>query len=85
MYNSGDNRLGPAGHGFTGYDIVGEFLKAILPAEDPCEQSPAKSGAKLSSVRNFIRNLRNSGPDESSRQNADTAPIYSSPSAQHNC
>ncbi len=84
MYNSGDNRLGPAGHGFTGYDIVGEFLKAIMPKEDAGEQSHVKS-AKLSTVRSFIHGLRRNRPPVPARQTpAETGRIYTKPTAQHN-
>ncbi len=54
MYNAGDNRLSPAGHEITGYEMVVEILKLIAPADD----SGKHSGSVLTPAHNLLRRLR---------------------------
>lgn len=70
MYNSGDNRLGPAGYGIVGYEMVLEMIRTIAPAD----RVDAQSASRLSPVRNFSRKLRGLSQRQPSNSTTATDP-----------
>ncbi len=73
MYNSGDNRLGPAGYGIVGYEIVLEIVKAVAPADRNGDESTSRS----SFANKLAQRLRGLGQRQPSTETADPTCIQS--------